>query len=116
MLRFRFVRGMLSIAVTRRWPAAVEACGYAVTKYVMLRGLAGGELRRDKRGAIPEGLAPILDRLGVDRSSWVETVRDFGRMFSRLQVECARSCTRRRVARGSGFRGRLPHELRFFCK
>ncbi len=24
---------------------------------------------------------PILDRLGVDRSNWVQTVRDFGRMF-----------------------------------
>jgi hypothetical protein len=26
-------------------------------------------------------LAPILDRLGIDRSRWVNTVRDFGRMF-----------------------------------
>ena len=26
-------------------------------------------------------LAPILDRLGLDRSNWVKTVREFGRMF-----------------------------------
>jgi REP element-mobilizing transposase RayT len=50
-------------------------------KYVMLLDWTGRELRRDKRGAIPEDLAPILDRLGVDRSNWVDTVREFGRMF-----------------------------------
>jgi hypothetical protein len=25
--------------------------------------------------------APILDRLGVDRSNWVRTVQEFGRIF-----------------------------------
>jgi hypothetical protein len=50
-------------------------------KYIMLLDWTGGELRQNKRGAIPENLAPILDRLGVDRSNWVNTVRDFGRMF-----------------------------------
>ncbi len=52
-----------------------------IKKYVMLLDWTGRELRRDKRGAIPDDLAPILDRLGVDRSNWVQTVRDFGRMF-----------------------------------
>jgi REP element-mobilizing transposase RayT len=52
-----------------------------IRKYVMLLDWTGRELRRDKRGAIPEDLAPILDRLGVDRSNWVQTVREFGRMF-----------------------------------
>ncbi len=62
----------------------VEICGYAIMskpKYVMLLDWTGRELRRDKRGAIPDELAPILDRLGVDRSNRLETVRDFGRMF-----------------------------------
>ena len=26
-------------------------------------------------------LAPLLDRLGLDRSNWLKTVRKFGRMF-----------------------------------
>ena len=39
------------------------------------------ELRVDKRGAIPDHLAPIMDRLGLNRSNWVETVRGFGRLF-----------------------------------
>jgi putative transposase len=50
-------------------------------KYAMLLDWTGRELRRDKRGVIPEDLARILDRLGVERSNWVDTVRDFGRMF-----------------------------------
>ena len=37
---------------------------------------------RDKCGAIPEDLTPILDRLGVDRSNWMQTVREIGRMFT----------------------------------
>ena len=44
-------------------------------------GLDGAELRADKRGAIPIDLAPIVERLGLNRSNWVETVRGFGRRF-----------------------------------
>jgi REP element-mobilizing transposase RayT len=70
-------------------------------KYAMLLDWTGRELRRDKRGAIPEELAPILDRLGVDRSNWVQTVRDFGRMFKQAAgrasslVQAAPRCSRR---------------------
>jgi hypothetical protein len=52
-----------------------------IKKYLMLLDWTGRELRQDKRGAIPDHLGPILDRLGLDRSNWVQTVRDFGRMF-----------------------------------
>jgi hypothetical protein len=48
---------------------------------VMLLDWPGRELRTDKRGAIPDHLAPILERLGLNRSNWVETVRGFGRLF-----------------------------------
>ena len=52
-----------------------------VEHYVMLLDWTGRELRADKRGAIPEHLAPIVERLGLNRSNWVETVRGFGRLF-----------------------------------
>jgi hypothetical protein len=45
-------------------------------KYLMLLDWTGREIRADKRGAIPDQLAPLLDRLGLDRSNWVNTVRD----------------------------------------
>ena len=46
-----------------------------VKKYVMLLDWTGRALRRDKRGAIPDDLASILDRLGVDQANWLHTVR-----------------------------------------
>jgi hypothetical protein len=52
-----------------------------VEHYVMLLDWTGRELRADKPGAIPEHLAPIVERLGLNRSNWVETVRGFGRLF-----------------------------------
>ena len=52
-----------------------------VEHYAMLLDWTGRELRADKRGAIPDHLAPIMERLGLTRSNWVETVRGFGRMF-----------------------------------
>jgi hypothetical protein len=72
-------------ASQRPLPARASNQGFLpieTRKYVMLLDWTGRELRRDKRGAIPDDLALILDRLGVDRSNWVDTVRDFGRMFN----------------------------------
>jgi hypothetical protein len=48
---------------------------------IMLLDWTGRELHAEKRGAIPDHLAPIVDRLGINRSNWVETVRGFGRLF-----------------------------------
>jgi REP element-mobilizing transposase RayT len=82
-------------------------------KYIMLLDWTGRELRRDKRGAIPENLAPILDRLGVDRSNWVNTVRDFGRMFKQAAgrasslARAAPRCSRR------WFQGKTAAQLAF---
>jgi hypothetical protein len=53
----------------------------SVEHYVMLLDWTGRELRADKRGAIPDHLAPVMDRLGLNRSNWLETVRGFGRLF-----------------------------------
>ena len=52
-----------------------------VEHYIVLLDWTGRELRADKRGAIPDHLAPILDRLGLNRANWIDTVRGFGRMF-----------------------------------
>jgi hypothetical protein len=70
-------------------------------KYLMLLNWTGREIRADKRGAIPDHLAPLLDRLGLDRSNWVNTVRDFGRMFKQAAgrvsslARAAPRCSRR---------------------
>ena len=72
-----------------------------VEHYVMLLDWTGRELRADKRGAIPDHLAPMMERLGLNRLNWVETVRGFGRMFkqaagrSRSLVDAAARRSRR---------------------
>jgi hypothetical protein len=82
-------------------------------KYIMLLDWTGRELRRGKRGAIPQNLAPILDRLGIDRSNWVDTVRDFGRMFKQAAgrasslARAAPRCSRR------WFQGKASAQLAF---
>ena len=41
----------------------------------------GRVLRADKRGAIDESQAPILQRLGIDEESWIESVARFQHYF-----------------------------------
>ena len=72
------------IAAPRRLHVRASDKGFLpihVERYAMLLDWMGRELRADKRGAIPDHLAPIMERLGLARSNWVETVRGFGQMF-----------------------------------
>jgi len=47
--------------------------------YFMLLDWTGRELRADKRGAIPEHLAPIVERLGLNQSNWIEDLSRLAR-------------------------------------
>ncbi len=51
--------------------------------YLRLLDWTGRQVRRDKRGAIPAELSPILDRLQVDADCWLDSVTNFGRWFHR---------------------------------
>ena len=53
-------------------------------QYIDLVDWTGRQVREDKRGAIPNHLAPILDRLEIDAACWVHTVQNFGRVFQRM--------------------------------
>jgi REP element-mobilizing transposase RayT len=95
---------VLSAGTTRKLGPRASDQGFLpieIKKYLMLLDWTGRELRRDKRGAIPDHLAPILDRLGLERSHWIETVRDFGRMFKQAAgrwsslAHAAPRCSRR---------------------
>lgn len=52
--------------------------------YLELVDWSGRQIRADKHGAIPAHLAPILDRLHVKGSHWLEAVTQFGRGFHQL--------------------------------
>jgi REP element-mobilizing transposase RayT len=52
--------------------------------YLSLLDWTGRQFRPDKPGAIPADLADILDRLQINRTRWVGTVRGFGGLFHRV--------------------------------
>jgi hypothetical protein len=40
--------------------------------------------RSDKPGFTPNGLAPLLERLGIEVADWQRLTKDFGRLFSQV--------------------------------
>ena len=49
--------------------------------HVRLLDWTGRQIRRDKAGAIPSTLAPILERLQLDADQWVDTVTRMRRLL-----------------------------------
>ena len=54
-----------------------------VEKYLSLLDWTGRSIRAGSKGSIPADLAPILERLELNGEHWVETIKNFGRMFKR---------------------------------
>ena len=52
--------------------------------YARLLDWTGRQMRGDKVGAIPAGLAPIMERLRLEAHAVPETVAEFPRRFPRL--------------------------------
>ncbi|WP_413431585.1 transposase [Crateriforma spongiae] len=55
----------------------------SLSRYLELLDWTGRQLREDKAGSIPDHLAPILTRIGVDAHGWCDVVTRFGRVFKR---------------------------------
>lgn len=53
-------------------------------EYLELLDWSGRQLRANKRGAIPNHLAPILERLGIEGKELLDTLENFPRLFRRL--------------------------------
>ena len=49
--------------------------------YAELLDWTARQVRADKRGATPAGLAPLFERLGIHEQTWIDLVNDFGRLF-----------------------------------
>jgi hypothetical protein len=56
----------------------------SLEKYLELLDWTGRQARLDKPGVIPGSLAPILDRLGINRSSWLPAVCMFDEWFGHV--------------------------------
>ena len=57
--------------------------GVSMARYLELLDWTGRQLQRDKVGVIPDHLAPILSRIGLDAGGWCDVVARFGRVFKR---------------------------------
>lgn len=74
-------------------PGQPEGLPFTFTDYLMLVDWTGRAIRTDKRGHIPEKLAPILQRLGLDKVQWLRQVTLFRRQGIRVvgdQAHCQR--------------------------
>ena len=54
------------------------AVAISLTRYLQLLDWVGRRLRSDKRGAIPSGLAPILNRIGLTGNGLLAQIGQFG--------------------------------------
>jgi len=75
-------RGNADADLTPRRASSEPFLPMSVKDYLRLLDWTGRQVRRDKPGAIPASMAPILDRLGVG-GNWVASVLHFGRWFHR---------------------------------
>jgi hypothetical protein len=53
----------------------------SLDQYLQLLDWTGRQLRTDKRGSIPRGLDPIMDRLQCSSESWLDLVKNFRNRF-----------------------------------
>ncbi len=60
--------------------------------YLQLLDWTGREIRDNKRGSIPDHLAPILTRIGLDPPTWCDLVTRFSRVFKRAAGSEERLC------------------------
>jgi hypothetical protein len=52
--------------------------------YLQLVDWTGRAIRQDKKGAIPENLQPILSRLNINNSHWLNTVKNYRHAFGKI--------------------------------
>lgn len=57
-----------------------------VDEYLTLLDWTGKHKKEGKRGAIPDDIAPILERIGVEGSMWCDLVWDYTKYFGRSQA------------------------------
>ncbi len=55
----------------------------SLADYLKLLDWTGRQLHKEKRGKIPNQLAPILARIGLDAYGWCELVKKFSKVFKR---------------------------------
>jgi hypothetical protein len=74
-------------------------------EYLSLLDWTGREIRADQRNAIPAELAPILQRLHVRETTWIEAVEEFDKQAGRVVGRVSQMIQSARRAGRRWFRG-----------
>jgi len=77
----------------------------SLDEYLSLLDWTGRQVRTGKRGAIPDHLAPILDRLQVTGGLWLELTTKFDQYFGRIVGRAADVAARAASAGRRFYRG-----------
>ena len=56
----------------------------SLDEYLKLLDWTGRNVAAKKRGTIPGDIAPILDRLSIQQSAWLDTVEGFEKKFGHI--------------------------------
>ena len=82
-------------------------------EYLNLLDWTGRQLRADKRGAIPQDLAPILERMQISGEGWMQLMGQFSRLFRRAAGR-PQSMQREREQRGCQVMQGIRHSRAVF--
>jgi len=77
-------KGLLPFTGGESMKSPENSLPYDFLDYLALVDWTGRAVREDKRGAIPDHLAPILLRLGIEPGNWIETVCHFEVRYYRV--------------------------------
>jgi len=92
-------------SATRRRASDKGLLPISLDDYLALLDASGRIVRSDKAGAIPDHLAPILERLGIRRELWPDLVTRFDQMFGRVVGAAERVAQRAAQAGRRWYRG-----------
>jgi len=81
--------------------------------YLELLDWTGRTTREGKPGAIPEELAPILERLEINQDIWTDLVTKFDKLFTHVVGKAAQVVDRAKEAGRHWYRGRAYCEKAF---
>lgn len=56
-------------------------------EYLEILDVTGRELKKGKRGKIPNKIAPILERIGLQTDKWLHTTEQIGKCYSRISSQ-----------------------------
>jgi hypothetical protein len=77
----------------------------SIADYLQLLDATGRVIRDDKSGSIPNSLAPILRRLGLQSETWVDAIRNYQEWFGHFVGTSQAIASRAKQAGKKWYRG-----------